>query len=299
MQGPAPPLAVVCPPVQAGFPTDKACYELGPDLVDSDTKTYLRIKRATVKKKPAHGPETVVIKMFDLENTNPSSSDTLADVQKEVAVMRGCSHTNIVQLYASFAVDCELWMVLDYMDRGSCLNQLKKLKEANGDNVETGLALAVVKWILKETLRALHYLHEQNMIHRDIKAENILLDKEWNVKVTDFWKSSNLDGEKKKKVMTFVGSPNWMAPEVIEQEAGYDHKADIWSLGITTMELAQGKTPFEAQKPLKVHIMYICMSKHICIFVYLNTHMYICIPKLTHTHAYSTHTACIITDVCV
>jgi hypothetical protein len=107
MQGPAPPLA--CPPVQAGFPTDEACYLSRTDLRadgsqdgrPSDKKQYIRIERAIVKNetRPAHGPDTVVvIKILDLEKTNPSSSDTLADAQKEVAVMRGCFHSNIVQV---------------------------------------------------------------------------------------------------------------------------------------------------------------------------------------------------------
>lgn len=103
MQGPAPPLAVACPP--AGFPTDELSYsrteltEL-PSIRPWDKKQYLRIDRAIVKKetRPAHGPDTVVIKVFDLEKANPSSSDTLADAQKEVAVMRGCFHSNIVQV---------------------------------------------------------------------------------------------------------------------------------------------------------------------------------------------------------
>jgi serine/threonine protein kinase len=137
----------------------------------------------------------------------------------------------------------QLWMVLDYMNRGSCLDQISGGVDHQNPDPNSpfakGFQVPVLKWILAETLQALDYLHKQNMIHRDIKAGNILLDHEWNVKVTDFWKSSNLDGEKKKKVMTFVGSPSWMAPEVAEQEAGYDSKADIWSLGITTMELAQ------------------------------------------------------------
>jgi hypothetical protein len=109
MQGPAPPLTVACPPVQAGFPTEEAYYLSRTDLRPadgshdgrpSDKKQYLRILRAIVKKdtRPAHGPDTVVIKIFDLEKTNPLSSDTLADVQKEVAVMRGCFHSNIVQV---------------------------------------------------------------------------------------------------------------------------------------------------------------------------------------------------------
>lgn len=137
-------------------------------------------------------------------------------------------------------VPWQLWLVLDYMNRGSCLDQIRgDPNDESQSPFAKGFQVPVLKWILAQTLQALDYLHTQNMIHRDIKAGNILLDHEWNVKVTDFWKSSNLDGEKKKKVMTFVGSPCWMAPEVAEQEAGYDSKADIWSLGITTMELAQ------------------------------------------------------------
>jgi len=199
----------------------------------------------------------VVLKIFDLEQNSRNNSDTLSDIQKEISLMSCCKHRNIVRLHTSFASGHELWMILDYMDRGSCGDQLKF------EEFKNGFPECIIAYVMSQTLKGISYLHQQSMIHRDIKADNILIDQKFRVKVTDFWKSSSLehkgaDSFRQKKVMTFVGTPCWMAPEVIEQEGGYDNKADIWSFGITLMELANGKTPYDKQKPLKVLKLIMC-----------------------------------------
>ncbi|XVF53154.1 hypothetical protein PTKIN_Ptkin05aG0077500 [Pterospermum kingtungense] len=161
-------------------------------------------------------------------------------------------HPNVIRAYCSFVVDSNLWVIMPFMSEGSCLHLMKIA-------YPDGLEEPAIGSILKETLRALDYLHRQGHIHRDVKAGNILLDNNGAVKLADFGVSACMfdAGDRQRSRNTFAGTPCWMAPEVLQPGSGYNSKADIWSFGITALELAHGHAPFSKYPPMKVLLMTI------------------------------------------
>ncbi|OMJ87089.1 hypothetical protein SteCoe_11237 [Stentor coeruleus] len=200
------------------------------------------VHAAFVKEGP-HTHEKIAIKIIELEQF---PDHNLEKIRKEIQIMRLSSHPNILNHHVCFITQTQLWMVMPLMDCGSIGNILKYYYRGG---IQDEILVAT---ILKEVLQGLDYFHEHNQIHRDVKAGNILLSRDGKVYLGDFGVASNLRVGKNAK--TFTGSPCWMAPEVIESvnNNGYDFKADIWSFGITAIELVKGVPPLIEHPPMKI-----------------------------------------------
>ncbi|RCK54970.1 Serine/threonine-protein kinase KIC1 [Candida viswanathii] len=174
--------------------------------------------------------QVVAIKVLNLD----TDEDELIDVQQEIQFLTELKNVpNITHYYGSILNDTKLWIIMDYCAGGSLRTLLKA-----GVLEERYIAIVV-----RELLFTLSAVHKLGVIHRDLKAANILISKEGNVQLCDFGVAAKLTSNSSKRT-TMAGTPYWMAPEVIRTGDSYNSKADIWSLGITIYEIATGNPPY-------------------------------------------------------
>ncbi|KAM9812417.1 mitogen-activated protein kinase kinase kinase kinase 5 [Syngnathus typhle] len=170
--------------------------------------------------------------------------DDFSTIQQEIVIVRSCKHANIVAYYGSYLRANKLWICMEFCGGGSLLDIY---------TVTGSLSEAQIAYICREMLQGLDYLHGQKKMHRDIKGANILLTDHGEVKLADFGISAQITATLARR-MSFIGTPYWMAPEVaaVEIKGGYNELCDIWSVGITAIELAELQPPMFELHPLRV-----------------------------------------------
>jgi len=234
----------------AKWPTSADLYDLGNVIGRGATATVREGNCASMGSQ-----SKCAIKIINLENHS-----TEKELHDEIQIMSKCNHPNIVGYYCCFVVKRDLWLVMNLMDAGSILDLIKCREKSNTRRGidETPLTENQIATILRETLYGLSYLHGEGHIHRDIKAGNILVSTTGEIKLADFGVCAMLQQSNRNshRRTTFVGTPCWMAPEVMDgDQPGYDARADIWSFGITAIELGTGKAPLYNYQPLKVILL--------------------------------------------
>ncbi|CAI5671093.1 unnamed protein product [Oreochromis niloticus] len=192
--------------------------------------------------------QLAAIKVMDV------TGDEEEEIKAEINMLKKYSHhRNIATYYGAFikknppGVDDQLWLVMEFCGAGSVTDLIKNTK---GNSLKEEW----IAYICREILRGLTHLHQHKVIHRDIKGQNVLLTENAEVKLVDFGVSAQLDRTVGRR-NTFIGTPYWMAPEVIacdeNPDATYDFKSDLWSLGITAIEMAEGAPPLCDMHPMR------------------------------------------------
>ncbi|XP_048112422.1 TRAF2 and NCK interacting kinase a isoform X2 [Alosa alosa] len=192
--------------------------------------------------------QLAAIKVMDV------TGDEEEEIKAEINMLKKYSHhRNIATYYGAFVkknppgIDDQLWLVMEFCGAGSVTDLIKNTK---GNTLKEEWTA----YICREILRGLAHLHQHKVIHRDIKGQNVLLTENAEVKLVDFGVSAQLDRTVGRR-NTFIGTPYWMAPEVIacdeNPDATYDFKSDLWSLGITAIEMAEGAPPLCDMHPMR------------------------------------------------
>ncbi|KAM3539192.1 hypothetical protein ARSEF1564_007883 [Beauveria bassiana] len=160
----------------------------------------------------------------------------------EISIMKEGRHKNVINFLDAFLVNENrmLWVVMDYMDGGALIDVIDNNSTISERHIAT---------LCRETCRGLQHLHSKQIVHRDIKSDNVLIDSRGNVKITDFGYCAKLTARRSKRA-TLVGTTYWMAPEVVKQKR-YGYKVDVWSLGIMAIEMAEAEPPYMDMEPMR------------------------------------------------
>ncbi|XP_054824481.1 serine/threonine-protein kinase 1-like isoform X2 [Prosopis cineraria] len=185
--------------------------------------------------------ELVAIKVISLSE----GEEGYEEIRGEIEMLQQCNHPNVVRYLGSYQGEEYLWIVMEYCGGGSVADLMNVTEEP--------LDEGQIAYICREALKGLEYLHSIFKVHRDIKGGNILLTEQGDVKLGDFGVAAQLTRTMSKR-NTFIGTPHWMAPEVI-QESRYDGKVDVWALGVSAIEMAEGLPPRSAVHPMRVLFM--------------------------------------------
>lgn len=173
-----------------------------------------------------------------------SPASDLQNLKNELAMQRLCNHPNLVGLRDCFLWNNRLWIAMELMDAG-CLTEIL------GQDID--FKEKYIAYVCRNILEALSYLHRNNKLHRDIKSDNVLINSKGEIKLGDFGFAIGLTKEQDRR-KSVVGTPFWMAPELI-RGAEYNGSVDIWSLGITCLEMADGEPPYYREPPLRALLL--------------------------------------------